>query len=395
MLKIPTPHIFGLFPETHGEICRLGYLRLVPLFLEYSKNGVVEPTTSGKKLLSFIKYVDSQTYNLKHERTKLSGVLGEKSSEKSASYYVKLAKDLGLLDNNLYLPLLRASKSFQLFQSSIVNSSFMEITHTDFLKLTNGDKLIFTYILAKRDPLFPEIIKWAKDKKSFRRFDAMVELMENVLPQIISETLSRRKTSEEAAANGILGKTLEKLNNYKRIREELYSAGKSSEWIRTKSYNMYRHTIPPRLEWMVDLGYLEKNTGKQQVSRYQATELLRRCSDDVYKLSRADDVDKIFNALNNISSSIALSATRSPYGRVIRRFITKTFKTISNEAPQEILVLASCANMIDEDFKVTINMIERELQKMELIGLVHFRMVKGSLLITSIKEDIIDTQVLI
>jgi len=72
-----------------------------------------------------------------------------------------------------------------------------------------------------------------------------------------------------------------------------------TEWVRSRQYAIYRHTLPPRLEWLVDVGILEREgRGRYKITR------------DAFELSR--------------ELEIVVSSTREKAGDSIISYLAST-----------------------------------------------------------------------
>lgn len=365
-----------MLPETHGEVCRLGYLKLIPLMREPDGRGGISLKKTGENLLEFIK-------NLEPTNKKCPGILSGRSSLKTAIYYVVLARDLKLLGEEL--PLLYACKSIQYLESAI-NGGANNVSHESIIKLSKGERLIFTYVLARRDPLFPGIAEWASKQESFKRRDAILQIMEEVLPHAISNMISKHNGDD---AELRLKTILDRIRKYgQQLKEELVK--NPVGWIKTRYYGAGRHLIAPRIEWMVDLHLLSRSSGKRRVKRYAPTAALKMTARAICAISATEDCDEMIASLDQIAKSIA-PAGLAPHQDEIRRAIARTYRIMAkivDPVPELALILSSCARLMDCEYKVTPTLVRKELQKMTLLGQVNFKASQESgLLITWISDD--------
>jgi hypothetical protein len=104
------------------------------------------------------------------------------------------------------------------------------------------------------------LIKWVLTHRSFNRNDAMEYLMETVYPEALKQALKSAAGKRKDA----LVRRLEMAERFVENRKKYIS---KSEWVRSRHYAIYRHTLPPRLEWLVDIGLLNRvGRGKYTVS---------------------------------------------------------------------------------------------------------------------------------
>jgi len=217
--------------ETHGDVNRLGYFRIVPYL--FPKDGEVSMKFLVNILDEKIKSIpNSESVNPKN--------------------CLKVAKGLGLIELN---------PERNTWKLGMFGKFYLWLNHPDDindilaknpLTLSPLDKIFFFRVICERDhPFFEKIFIWVVKKKEFQREEAMNEIMEEIYPECLLEILTKEENSENKLK---IEKKIEKSKHY---RERRLSISKTS-WIRDSQYHFYRHTVPPRLEWMCDLEILIK-----------------------------------------------------------------------------------------------------------------------------------------
>ena len=236
-----------MIPEAHGETCRLGYLKVVAALKE---QGLPNLTAISGKLLDFARSLEGF-----RKAPKPPGLLTK--SRQTAFYYAVLARELGIL--NEYLPMISALPSYEKVRALVrefLSNGMAPEAHEAIVTPSLGEKVVLAYILSRRDPLFVELMRWAKNAKQFKRMQAIEHGLKDIMPRIWPDAAEKfRKYSEELEASS------------------------PAEAIRSRAYNAGRHLISPRLEWAVDLGLLRRYVGGGAGARansYEAAPLLDR-----------------------------------------------------------------------------------------------------------------------
>lgn len=234
--------------ETHGDVCRLGYLRLIPPLLE----------DGSPKTFDFLAAVLFDMVKNARGRDLLADKpIGLITSLVNARNYVTLAAELDIIDRKnqtiglfgkLYLVMDSASKFKRFAEGRAV------LNLVDLISLNDAEKLFFLWAVFHQDyPFIQMITSWAMKKKKFRRQEAMIYAMEEAYPQALRRVLRSSKAKEVEEAQ--------------KFRERRLSIKDKLQWIKSSQYAKYRHIVPPRLEWLVDCGILKRSgRGKYEVN---------------------------------------------------------------------------------------------------------------------------------
>ncbi|MCD6341756.1 MAG: hypothetical protein J7L83_02760 [Thaumarchaeota archaeon] len=236
--------------ETHGDVCRLGYLRIIPCLLE----------DGAPKTFDFLAALLFDIVKNVRDRDLLATKpIGLITSSVNARNYVTLAAELNLIDRKTQT-LGNFGKLYLTSDSAMKFKRFAEgqesLSLIDLITLSDSEKLFFLWALFIQDyPFIQLITNWAVKKERFRRQEAMIYAMEEAYPRALKKALppsdSRRKEVEEA----------------EKFKERRLSIKDKVEWIKSSQYAKYRHIAPPTLEWLVDCGILKRNgRGKYEVN---------------------------------------------------------------------------------------------------------------------------------
>ena len=257
--------------ETHGDICRLGYLRIIPCLLE----------DQSPKTYDFLAAVLYEIVKGVHDEDFLvEKPIGLITRPVNARNYVTLAAELDLIDRRrqrlgLFGKLYLCMKSSMRFRSLVEGDRSLRLI--DLLMLNDAEKIFFLWALFNRDyPFIQLITSWAIRKGRFRRQEAMIYAMEEAYPQALKKILpsSRSREVEEA----------------ERFRERRLAIGDKVEWIKSSQYAKYRHIAPPRFEWLVDCGILKRSgRGKYEVNAqmiYDPQRILKLASLSLNKIDQ-------------------------------------------------------------------------------------------------------------
>jgi len=248
--------------EAHGDICRLGYLRVIPCLLE----------DNSPKTFDFLASLFFEIVKGLQDGDFLVGKpIGLITRPVNARNYVTLAAELDLINRKtqrlgsfgkLYLCMRSASKFKKLVEGD------RSLRLIDLLMLNDAEKLFFLWNLFTRDyPFIQMISKWAIKKGKFRRQEAMIYAMEEAYPYSLRKILPRNKLEEARAAE--------------KFREQRLAIKDKVQWIKSSQYAKYRHIAPPRFEWLVDCGIL-KRSGR---GRYEVNEQMIYDPQKILKLT--------------------------------------------------------------------------------------------------------------
>lgn len=233
--------------ETHGDVCRLGYIRLIPCLLE----------DDSPKTFDFLAALLYDMVKGVGDRDFLSGkLIGLITSSVNARNYVTLAAELNFINRKtqllgtfgkLYLTT-NSAKKFRKFVEGRGPLNLMEL-----ISLNDAEKLFFIWALFTQDyPFIQMITEWALARKKFRRQEAMIYAMEEAYPQALKKVLPASDTRKV---------------EIEKFRERRLSIKDKIEWIKSSQYAKYRHIAPPRFEWLVDCGILKRSgRGKYEVN---------------------------------------------------------------------------------------------------------------------------------
>ncbi|MEM0375505.1 MAG: hypothetical protein QXO17_01610 [Nitrososphaerota archaeon] len=250
--------------ETHGEVCRLGYLRAITAIAASLGEG-----TTLEYIAAMLHSLVQSTPLVDQSEEKLTGFI---RNPVTARNYVTLARDLGFVGGERTGGLGTWGRIYMAMKSSAKFSAYVrgdvKLSHRDLISLNPVEKFLMLYVVLQRDHLMTKrLLEFAIERGEFTRNEAMIFLMEEVYPEVLRTLMSSAGKRRRA-------ELMQKLEEAQRFRELRESFGRKSEWIRSPLYAKYRHVAPPRLEWLVDLDLL----AKVRRGRYAVSELLRNNS---------------------------------------------------------------------------------------------------------------------
>ena len=255
--------------ESHGDACRLGYLRLIACLLE-------DGSQKSFDFLASILY--DMLRNLESYEPLTRKPTGLITRYVNARNYVTLAAEMGFIDRasqtigefgKIYLCLDSADK----FREFVEGRSIPSLN--DLIALNDAEKLFFLWILLNRDyPMIQYVLRWVIDRKSFTRQEAMNQIMEEFYPNSLRKVLStiHGKRKEQ------IMREIEEAEGFRKRRIQMDD---KVSWIKSSQYAKYRHIAPPRLEWLVDCGVL-KRVGR---GKYEVKENYLKLRTEVLKLT--------------------------------------------------------------------------------------------------------------
>jgi|GEM_PF-344895 hypothetical protein len=305
--------------ETHGEVCRLGYLRLIA---SIAKGNGTTSELSPDFMASILEDAVKKSEMVSNHSPR-PDVIGLIRSRVTARNYITLARGLKILDiygrgldvNGLIYTSLRSSSKFDAFLRGETS-----LTHRDLIMLNQVEKFFFLYVVATQDYLvMPGLIKWLCSQSTFTRMEGMNYIMEELYPQalkILSMTANKKRRAEIMA----------KLEEATRYREQRLKYASKTEWIRSSLYAKYRHVAPPRLEWLVDLDILER----QGRGRYVVTDLLKNYKDLFTRTLSYSPTSIAHQLFTNIAPLYASYAGK-PNRQTIIAELLNSFHTLSNQ----------------------------------------------------------------
>ena len=255
--------------ESHGDACRLGYLRLIACLLE-------DGSQKSFDFLASILY--DMLRNLEFYEPLTQKPTGLITRYVNARNYVTLAAEMGFIDRasqtigefgKIYLCLDSADK----FREFVEGRSIPSLN--DLIALNDAEKFFFLWILLNRDyPMIQHVLRWVIDRKSFTRQEAMNQIMEEFYPNSLRKVLS---TLDGRRKEQII-REIEEAEGFRKRRLQMDD---KVSWIKSSQYAKYRHIAPPRLEWLVDCGVL-KRVGR---GKYEIRESYLKLRTEVLKLT--------------------------------------------------------------------------------------------------------------
>jgi len=320
--------------EVHGDVCRLGYLKVVACLLE---DGVPRsPDYLSSLLLETSKTAENDAVEQ----------LGLLRTEVNATNYVKLASELGFYDKSTgglgpfgaaYICMNSASH----LKKHITGEDTALLSR--ILALGESEKILLLHALLSKDfHMISNILLWAAKTREFTRQQAMEVIMEEIYPEALRR-VAKKLTDRRRQL------VLKELESAARFREERLGYSKV-EWIRSRLYAKYRHTVPPRLEWLSDLGLLDKpRRGKYMVSKI----LMKNFRELEIVLNKpVERLDQSFFSYF-VQSVLPL---RSAGRQVEAQFLTEAYRVLSKAVHKvrlDVLCLATAYRMIDAGYRST------------------------------------------
>ena len=240
--------------ETHGDTCRLGYLRLIACLLE-------DETPKSYDFLASILYDlvrNAEDYEMLPHKP-----IGLITRSVNARNYVTLAAEAGFIERKNQT-LGKFGRVYLVMDSAGKFRDFMEgrclLTLKDLITLSDAEKFFFLWVILASDyPFIQPILAWVVEKERFTRQEAMNYIMEELYPQALKKTLSSlpQRRREQVARE---------IAEAEKFRERREAIASKTDWIKSSQYAKYRHIAPPRLEWLVDAGVLTRSgRGKYEV----------------------------------------------------------------------------------------------------------------------------------
>ncbi|MEM3819946.1 MAG: hypothetical protein QXF08_05840, partial [Nitrososphaerota archaeon] len=186
--------------ETHGDTCRLGYLRLIPCIMEDD-----EPRSFD--FISSILY--DMVKNVGGVEAVSRNTIGLITRAVNSRNYVTLAAEMNIIDRKTQ-KLGHFGKIYLILNSSNLVREFIEGRYLpsmrELITLNDAEKLYFLWVLVSTDyPFIELIISWIVEKEKFTRQEAMTYIMEEAYPASLRKIVttlpeSKRKSIELEAS---------------------------------------------------------------------------------------------------------------------------------------------------------------------------------------------------
>ena len=271
--------------ETHGDVCRLGYLRVIACLLE-------DRQPKSFDFLAGILY--EMMRSVGNEETPQT--IGLITRSVNARNYVTLAAEMEIIDRSsqtlgrfgrIYLAL-RSSDRIRDYVEGRAIPSVREL-----ISLNEAEQFFFMWNIMVADyPFIQYVVSWVLERERFTRQEAMNYIMEEAYPEALRKILpSLPKKKREQVAKEV--------EEAEKFREKRIAIQDKTQWIRSSQYAKYRHIAPPRLEWLVDVGVLSRmGRGKYEVSQpylQNADEVSR-----VMSMTPARMEENLYNTLSKL-----------------------------------------------------------------------------------------------
>ena len=272
MTKLTDHIIFDI----KGDMCRLGYLKILTMIsddnenydIDYHAGLLEEQVTEDEEPKEYlIKPLEDKEKKLSSTAIIPKGVA---KNYIELSYRVELFSSYGtgMEDNgNLYHKILleKNQDGFELDQSLILDPI---------------DKIFLLSIFFEKDNqiLLPLIKFFKENPGKISRNKGIIHVTEEIL---IPQAEKLAETSEDEYVMKKVLPNIDTWNGYKEMRDE-----EPEKW-KVDGYPFYRHNGNPRLEWLVDLGILEKtssdfNAGSKISEIYDALKQIKENYDEPF-----------------------------------------------------------------------------------------------------------------
>jgi hypothetical protein len=231
-----------------------------------------------------------------------------------------------------------------------------ELSLEDLLKLSLAEKVFFMWMIFSEDfPFTPSVLKFALQRGSFRRVEAMNTIMEEIYPIVLNEVPEEIKER--------INQRIVEAQSWKEKR----LTTKKSEWIKTREYNLYYHTVVPRVEFLTDLGLIQK-IGR---GRYKVREdvlpnsniILRMCDEK----NRKKMEEEIFNKMPRVVGEA--SALRKASESEIREEILRAHSRLKEfgNPRLDLLLRLTALLLLEKGRHATISEIRATFEKLSIL----------------------------
>ena len=256
----------GYLADVKGDMARLGYLKILTSTVSQSKTIMPENLADS---LNKACTVDAnprwEAEMIEQEKNGLSktGMI-PKGTAKS---YVDFAKILGLYNFDRWA----LEESGIILDQILDKNDKKELDDlvTNPLVLKDFEKIFFwNMFIAKDGQIIIPLMKYIAQKETATRKEMMNALMEEDWGYRIFLT---NAISDPNTGWDDRNKFQARLPGAENYREQRIQAEEGKTWNTTEQYALYRHFADPRIQWLVDLGFLQKKS----TSSYEGTSITK------------------------------------------------------------------------------------------------------------------------
>jgi len=286
--------------ETHHET-RVPFLKLVTVLYD-------KPESELTELLKREKPIPTLTYT-------------DSVCKRIIAYNRKTAKDLGLLNYKNFhsISLGRWGKIYSTLERIERSREFYRETWFSFFKLEKVDKVFFANLLLK-DKLIKELLFYLSNHEP-TRWELYEVCVTSIFPKIYGKKVERWKEDLENPNDVI---------------------------IKLKSYHKFRHTVPPRLSLLEEVGIVERKGKKANF---------------VYSMK------KEFLPLSNFTNLIYKMCSSCKPGRIYLKDLLETYKKLDEKegVEDEALIQALFFRLLEKKKFASFERIRRAVQKFQFM----------------------------
>lgn len=263
--------------DIRGDMCRLGYLKILTMISSDDENYNIDyhatlleeqVTEDGEPKEYLINLLEDKEKKLSSTAIIPKGV---------AKNYIELSYKVGLFSSNGS----GIEDNGNLYHKILLKNKKQDGSELDqSLILDPIDKILLLSIFFENDNriLLPLIKFFKENPGSISRNDAIIHVTEKIL---IPEAEKLAETSEDEDVEKKVFPNIDSWKDYEDMRKEEYE-----KW-KVDGYPFYRHNGNPRLEWLVDLGILEKvssnfNAGPKISEIYDALKKIKENHDELF-----------------------------------------------------------------------------------------------------------------
>ncbi len=249
------PRNLSFLIDVKGDMCRIGYMKIISHILAPNKTLPPEPLSERLETLS-VDNSNPRWENLMEQEELQNGLsktmMIPKGTAKSYVEFAELLKIYSSFDHSLISNGIVLSNLLNLG----LNTDFFQ-THTNPLVLTNLEKIFFWNIFLEEDsaPLFILMNYIITKNNICTRSELMGCLMETPdgYKNFLQGMIDNPDTDWDSRTKAV--SRLQTVDDFAQNRQDSQDKG---EWNLTEQYALYRHFADPRIQWLVDLGFLKK-----------------------------------------------------------------------------------------------------------------------------------------
>jgi len=343
--------------DIKGDMNRLGYMKIISSFLYPNNN--IGSFNLAESLHTSCTTNGTPRWEAEMELAETQNGLSKTMMipKGTANSYVEFANILEIYTSIESASLLNGKLLAEILDLDI-NADFLTIQNNPLI-LEPIEKFFFWHLFIQNDGAVLYILMRYIIQKNDNctRKELMNHLMETPdgYELILTTELQNPNTSYDDQIK--LQEKLQHVPNFTQNRIDLENDG---TWNVTEQYSLYRHFADPRIQWLIDLGFLRKN-GRTNLSATQIAQDLLAIMDNYIQ----NETLNLFHELALLFFPRATNATNTEIiNEIIVMYDRLTIPTGAITVVRQLLCLAVSFSLIKNNKLVTPEQVNDQIENM-------------------------------